>query len=77
MTHPPDQDRRSRWRHRSWRCWPRSLITSLVLIVAGDPVGRRVEPDPVAARAPASCVNIINTATVLYLSGVAVASASG
>jgi simple sugar transport system permease protein len=48
------------------------LITSLVLLVAGDPVGA-VWEQILAVPQGRSIANIINNATVLYLSGLAVA----
>jgi general nucleoside transport system permease protein len=48
------------------------LITSLVLIVAGDPVGE-VWSTILAVPEQRNLANIINSATVLYLSGLAVA----
>lgn len=48
------------------------LITSAVLVVAGDPVVE-VWGTILSWPAPRNLVNIVNSATVLYLSGVAVA----
>jgi ABC-type uncharacterized transport system permease subunit len=48
------------------------LITSAVLVAAGDPVGE-VWATILSVPAPRNVVNIINSATVLYLSGLAVA----
>ena len=70
---PPDDPAGPRPHAR--RCspwWRRSSITSLVLSAAGDPVvevGARSSPCP----RERNVANIINNATVLYLSGLAVA----
>jgi general nucleoside transport system permease protein len=48
------------------------LITSLVLLVAGDPVGE-VWSTILSVPEPRNVANIVNSATVLYLSGLAVA----
>jgi general nucleoside transport system permease protein len=48
------------------------VLTSLVLIIAGDPVGE-VWSTILSMPEPRNIANIINNATVLYLSGLAVA----
>jgi general nucleoside transport system permease protein len=48
------------------------LITSLVLLIAGDPVGE-VWSTILSVPATRNIANIINSATVLYISGLAVA----
>ena len=48
------------------------LITSLVLLIAGDPVGE-VWSTILSVPATRNVANIVNSATVLYLSGLAVA----
>ena len=69
----PDQARARRSPPRCWRCSPRSLITSLVLLVAGDPVGDGLDARSCRCPSTRNIANIINNATVLYLSGLAVA----